>query len=210
MNRVTRLLCILLATCCTLGPAQASHRTIHLVDIGWHVGIVLAVDETLRRAMPELAAFPDADFIEIGWGDADFYPAKAPGVFTALQAALLPTAAVIHLHGFSGSVTDRFARSDVLAFRLSPREFAGLLAHINAGFDRGGGSEGMALGEGLYGASSRFYNAKGKFHLARTCNSWAAEALASAGVDIKPGTIITSGGLMAAARKALAKRPAPP
>lgn len=186
--------------------ARAAERSVILVNIGWHVGIALPIDETLRRAMPELAAFPDADHVEIGWGDRDFYQADDPGPLTTVAAALAPTDAVIHLHGFPGLVRDRFNTSELLEVPLSDEEFAGLFGHIHASFDRGDRAVAEPLGPGLYQGSSSFYKANGKFSLARTCNTWIAEALAAAGLDIEPSGIITASGLMEAARTALVKR----
>ncbi|MDG2284944.1 MAG: DUF2459 domain-containing protein [Alphaproteobacteria bacterium] len=196
-------LCLLAAL-----PVSAAERTVYLVNIGWHVGIAIPVDKTLRRALPEISAFPDADFIEIGWGDEDFYRAEDPGNMTALRAALTPTEAVVHLHGFSNPVADRFPRSEILELKLSDEEFAGLFGHVHASFQRSGdGGSSEALGPGLYGSeSSRFYKGTGKFHLLNTCNTWVAEALAEAGLDVDPEGIVTATSLMQAARTAIADR----
>lgn len=192
-------------------PAPAAARTIYLVNIGWHVGIALAVDDALRRAMPEAAAFPRAAFIEFGWGDRDFYRAENPGNIMALKAALMPTEAVMHLYGFSRPVAEAFSRSEILEITLSDQEFAGLFGHIHASFKRGGdGGKSEIMGPGLYGASSRFYKATGEFHLLRTCNTWIAEALAAAGLEVDPDGIITAGAVMEAARAAVVKKLASP
>jgi uncharacterized protein (TIGR02117 family) len=189
------------------GPTQALARTVYLVNIGWHVGIALPVDSALRRAMPEAAAFPEADFIEIGWGDQDFYRSDDPGNMMALKAALVPTNAVVHLYGFSRSVAERFSRSEIVEITLSDQEFAGLFGHIHASFERAG-PDGTSepVGPGLYGASSIFYKATGEFHLMRTCNTWVAEALAAAGLEINPEGIITADAVMEAARAAVVRR----
>jgi uncharacterized protein (TIGR02117 family) len=206
MHRVILIVLAVLTGLVSPLSARAAERGVVLVNIGWHVGIVLPIDETLRRAMPELAAFPDADHVEIGWGDRDFYQAESPGPLTTLSAALVPTDAVIHLHGFSGPVKDRFSASELLEVPLSDQEFAGLFGHIHASFDRGDGVESKPLGPGLYEGSSWFYKANGEFSLARTCNTWIAEALTAAGLDIEPSGIITASGVMDAAQTALEKR----
>jgi uncharacterized protein (TIGR02117 family) len=209
MRRVAA--CLSVIFCCLWQSclAQAAERTIWLVNIGWHVGIALPIDPAVRRAIPELAAFPEADFVEIGWGDREFYRAENPGPAAAMKAALLPTPAVLHLYAFAGAVGARFSTSEIIGIALPDSEFTGLLQHISASFDRSAAGDGGELGTGLYGASSRFIHATGTFHLARTCNTWTAEALAAAGLDIEPGAIVTAGSLMAAAREALARRRIP-
>jgi uncharacterized protein (TIGR02117 family) len=207
MNRALQLLLSILIVVLASVPAPAAERTVYLVNVGWHVGIALPVDNTLRRAMPEVAAFPGARFIEIGWGDRAFYQAENPGGLMALKAALTSTDAVIHLHGFTRPVAERFSRSEVLALTLSDREFAALFGYIHASFERAGADgASVMMGPGLYGGASQFYKATGEFHLMRTCNTWVAEAMAAAGLDLEPDGIITAGGVMDAARAAVIHR----
>jgi uncharacterized protein (TIGR02117 family) len=208
MHRAGLLFFSFVLCLCATTPGWTANRSVYLVSIGWHVGIAVPVDAALRRAMPEVARFPDATFVEIGWGDSAFYRAEDPGPFMAMKAALLPTNAVVHLHGFSRPVAEQFPRSEVLEVMLSDEEFAALFGHIHATFQRGGdGGASEPLGPGLYGASSQFYKATGEFHMMRTCNTWAAEILAAAGLDLDPKGIITASGLMEAARAAIEKRP---
>lgn len=207
MRFAQQLFLILTITLCAIAPAHAGERTVYLVNVGWHVGIAIPVDGTLRRALPEAAAFPDAAFLEIGWGDETFYRAKEPSTFMALKAPLSPTPAVVHLYALDRPVKAAFERSEVLAFTLDDSRFAALFGYIHASFQRDVAGHGQPTGPGIYGASSsRFYKATGEFHLLRTCNTWVAEALAAAGLDIDPDGIITADGLMAEARTALARR----
>jgi uncharacterized protein (TIGR02117 family) len=208
MHRASLLFFSFVLCLCATAPGWAAQRSVYLVNIGWHAGIVVPVDAALRRAMPEVARFPNVTFIAIGWGDSEFYQAKDPGPFIAMKAALFPTNAVVHLNGFSRPVAEEFARLEVLEFMLSDEEFAALFGHIHATFQRGGDNGASEpLGQGLFGASSQFYKATGEFHMMRTCNTWAAEALATAGLDLDPKSIITASGLMQAARAAIEKRP---
>ena len=57
----------------------AESKIIYLVNTGWHVGIVVPVDATLKRNLPETKHFSDSNFLEIGWGDARFYKSKNSG-----------------------------------------------------------------------------------------------------------------------------------
>ena len=53
------------------------------------------------------------------------------------------------------------------------------------------------VGIGLHGEKvSRFYLSNGEFHLFNTCNTWIAEALQSAKLDISSRGIITADNLM--------------
>ena len=49
--------------------------------------------------VPEIVDVSQAKFVEFGWGDAKFYPAKEHTVDMTLAAALIPTEAVMHVVG---------------------------------------------------------------------------------------------------------------
>ncbi len=68
-------------------------------------------------------------------------------------------------------------------FRSTTRTSAVFVDFIDASFERAGAARAAATGPGLY-ATSRFYPAKGRFHLFNTCNTWTARALAAAGFDV--------------------------
>ena len=187
--------------------AAAAAHTVHLVNIGWHVGIVLPVDAALRRNLPEVAGFPGAAFLEIGWGDETFYRAKETSAAMALEAAFSPGPAVVHVFGFSQPVAFTFPDADILTLSIEEPGYIRLLRHIHKSFGRNGDGSGRTMGPGLHGAeTSRFYAGTGRFHLFNTCNTWTAEAIAAAGLAIEPQGIITAGGLMNAAREALGAR----
>ena len=46
----------------SINSTSASQRKIHLVNIGWHVGIIVPVDNILKRNLPETFDFSDPDF----------------------------------------------------------------------------------------------------------------------------------------------------
>ena len=64
----------------------------------------LRTAELTTRALPELRDFPQAEYLEISWGDAEYFPAPDAGVFGALKAAFWSSGSVIHMVGFSGSI----------------------------------------------------------------------------------------------------------
>lgn len=200
------LLTAMLSSVASGGPAwAAAERVAYLINIGWHVGIALPVDAALRRNLPEVAGFPGAKFLEFGWGDETFYRAKNPTTAMAIDAALSPGPAVIHVYGFSQTIEATFPGAEIIAVPIDGAGFTGLLRHLHKSFARNGDGSARMVGPGLYGGQvSRFYAATGRFHLLRTCNTWAAETLAAAGLAIEPGGIITAGGLLGAVREALA------
>lgn len=179
--------------------APAHTRTIHLVSHGWHTGIVVRLADLAPDAWPESAALPRAEYIEVGWGDREYYQAASPGTWQALKAAFVPGPSVLHLVGFRLPVEQYFPASEVIVLPVSEAGLARLVAHIRNHYARDASGNPIQLGVGLYGESS-FYESVEDFHLFNNCNTWTARALRIAGIPV--GSHLTARDLMDDARQA--------
>ncbi len=193
---------LLLIVWMAAAPASAGTRTVLAVNIGWHVGLAFAVEDLDPAAFPEIVDFPNARWIEVGWGDAKFYQDPDPDLATILAAALVPTPAVMHLVAMPAHPQQYLPAAEVMPVPLDSAAIERLIGYVSDSMDRGGGPRAEAIGPGLYPVS-RFYPALGEFHLGRTCNTWVAEALAAAGLAIDPAGVSQAGTLMARIRAAL-------
>lgn len=200
------LLCMLLGACAAPEknsvPAEddAASKPVYLVSHGWHTGIVVRRMDLPAEVWPESADFPDAEYLEVGWGDRDFYPAAEFGWGIAFKAVFWPRLGVLHMAGFSGPVADFFPHSEVVEMKLSRRGFERLSGFVHDCFDRNGAVRATRMGPGLYGQSA-FYPAREKFHLFNTCNVWTARPLRTAGLPVTPFYAMTADGLMSQARQ---------
>ncbi len=183
-------LALLLSTCAppALAPPPiqiylGTKNVIFVTSNGWHSGIIVAKADLPPNRIPETADFREARFIEFGWGDADFYPAKQVTLGMTLRAAFVPTPAVVHVVGRRAEPARSFPKAEVVSLPIDDKNFGRLVDFIDASFERAGAARAAATGPGLY-ATSRFYPAKGSFHLFNTCNTWTARALAVAGFDV--------------------------
>jgi uncharacterized protein (TIGR02117 family) len=208
MNPFAALLIgLLLCSSCTGGAKAPSFSaedeplaSIYLINHGKHAGIVVRKADIPSGLWPESSDFPDADYLELGWGDWDYYQTDDPGLWLALKAAFWSTASVLHVVGVKGSVADRFAGYEVIRLELAPDNFARLVAYIHQSFARNGEAKARPIGPG-YGLGSRFYPARGEFHLYNTCNGWVARALEAAGYSMGVFRPVTADQLMAKARQ---------
>lgn len=186
--RLSLLICFLLAACgggpdaptVTEAGLAAEPATVFVASNGWHSSIVLPRAAIPAGRIPEVADFPGASFLEFGWGDAEYFPDPEPGIGETLRAGLLPTPAVMHVVPLHVEPVVAYPQAEIVAFDLDGRQVGRLVAFIGAGFDRSGDRQPEP---GLF-PSSRFYPAKGRFHLSNTCNSWTARALAFAGLAV--------------------------
>ena len=197
-----------LATCETAPPLSRDDgprtRPIQVASNGWHTAIVVPAPALAATGLlPETADFPDAAFLEFGWGDRVYYPAKEKTLGMTLAAALTPTPAVMHMAGLAAAPKDPGTGREVVPVALTEAGFLNLVEALAAGFERPGGGRAEAISRGLY-VDSRFYNAAGDFHLFNTCNTWTARMLRAGGVALSPSGIVTADGLTARLRAALA------
>src|SRR5262249_24242822 len=169
--------------------------SVYVVSHGWHVGLVLR-----RQDLPAstvLARYAPGPFryLALGWGDRDFYPAKARTLVLALRAAFRSGWAVLQVVGFDDAVTATFPRAKIVHVDVSSDGFASLARHIDATFalDPDGRPSIVALAE--YGVGV-FYRARGRYGLLDNSNTWVARGLKLAGCPIDVDAAVTAGAVL--------------
>ena len=171
--------------------AGKNAKTIFVVHNNWHAALVVRRADLTEGLVPEQDHFPEAEYLEIGWGDRDYFPATEESVGLALRAAFWSRGSVLHVVGLRGAVRDYVTDGEIIELALSPKAFRRLSEFISASFSRANPSIPAQSQPGLV-SYSRFYPASGRFSILRTCNTWIAEALKSAGLDISPRYVITA------------------
>jgi len=187
-----------------LPPADNGPRThtVRVVSDGWHAAIVIPRPELVATGLlPEADDFPDAAFLEFGWGDRVYYPAKKKTLGMALNAALTATPAVMHMAGLARAPELTYADFEVVPMALTEGEFRYLVGAIAGDFKRPDGGRAEPISRGLY-RDSNFYDARGMFHLFNTCNTWTARMLRAGGVNLSPSGVFTADELVARLRAA--------
>ena len=197
------------------GAERGAGVRVAVLDHGWHTGIVLGQVELLAAAVrigrenPDLAErlrwltarFPRAAWLEVGWGDADFYRVT-PAIgdvdpWLGLRALLWPSPSVMQAVPGMGAVRAAFPRSGLIELELSEAGFDRLAAGLAATVPPAGPRP--SRGPSLYGGGA-FYPATLDYHLFRTCNHWVSALLRAAGVPSSALLSTFSDGLMAELR----------
>jgi uncharacterized protein (TIGR02117 family) len=181
------------------GLSPQTQRTIQTVRVfvvvhRWHSGVVLPRAALAPAIVPEVVDFPDADYLEFGWGDREYYEGKR-GAWVVLKAALWPRPGALHVASCSGSVVTCFPYSRIISLDLPDSALRRLSERLGGSFSRDGRPKAAPLGPGLYG-ESRFYPSRDKFYVLRTCNVWTAGLLRAAGYPIRPASSLTVNALM--------------
>ncbi|PSQ97643.1 MAG: DUF2459 domain-containing protein [Bacteroidetes bacterium SW_9_63_38] len=160
-----------------------STSAIYVVRHGWHAGIAVRRADLPDDGWPVLEAFPDATYLEVGWGEARYYPGRTRGVWGALRAGAWPTGSVLHVVPITGAVPASFPHNTIIRVPISDTERAALTEYIAASFDPD--ADTLDAAPGLY-SDSRFYRSGLPYHVFNNCNHWAAGALEAAGCDTAP------------------------
>lgn len=175
-----------------LFPADPEKRNIevHVVSHGWHVGIVLPVNEHLKDVMPSsLHVINKESFAEFGWGDRDYYMDDSPGIWTTIKGGLLPSSSVLHVAGFSNEPEEQFFQHERVTIRLTEEGYRALLLRAEGYFSKDSQGEVIELGNGLY-ADSRFYESPKWYYVPKTSSKWVAQLLKEAGLPVNTFTAV--------------------
>lgn len=166
---------------------------IYIAKIEWHVGIILQVDELSLSKIETLEEFNAFNFVDIGWGDADFYQSPERfDLYLATKAILLPTPSVVRIHGYNKSVEDILTYRDyAFEAELDSSQFNLLSNFINTSFKKDSLNKNMISSE-RYSGVIKFYHSPHKYYFANTCNTWVAEALEHSGYKINSSKVITA------------------
>ena len=174
---------------------SASGRVVYLVSHGWHAGLVLGRDELAEAGQPEHEPLGTFRYLEFGWGDGDYYPARRGTVPLALRAAFCSRWSLIQVVGFDGGVAQTFPHSKILEISLSPRSYAALARYVYGTFVLDDEGRPIVVAPAQYGSGS-FYLARGRYRLRDNSNNWVARGLALAGCPIDVEASVTAGGLL--------------
>lgn len=177
----------------TYREAAGDGVTIYLIAAGWHTEIALAVDvipDPLRAVVPD---FPGARYLSFGWGERNYYMARAPTVGDAMNA-LLPGPAVLLVTPLPLPPRDSRSAAQVFGLRVSPAGLDRLSGYLWTAFERSADGTTHRLAAGP-GPGSVFYAATGTYSSSFTCNTWTAEALRVGGVPVTSTGVVFAGQL---------------
>jgi len=199
------VLAFLVAGCAPIVPLAASSppgsgHHIWLVGHGWHVGLAVERGQMPASRWPESRAFSEFTYVEIGWGDADFYPAASVSIGLALRAAFRSRGSVLFVAAFDAPVDRFFADSEIIEITLSVEGLEALAAFIHDAYAHDPTGRPIVLAPIPYGRGW-FYQASGRYGLLDNSNTWTARALQAAGCPIDPARTATAGMLLAEARR---------
>lgn len=160
--------------------------TVYIAQQGWHTAIILRVPDVPPEIWPEIRNYSPYQWVDVSWGDREYFTAPKGTILLALKAALLPGESVLLVLRFNEQPEDVYGEKATLAgIRMDKESFYNLCRFISSAFQRNNGELMPANPNG-------FFLAERKYHLFRTCNTWVALALREAGFKVNTFPIITA------------------
>jgi uncharacterized protein (TIGR02117 family) len=116
-------------------------------------------------------------YIAMGWGDKGFY-LETPQwsdlkISTACKAAFGLSTTAIHATYYSNMMQSEHCKQ----IRISKDQYKRLVDYVSASFTTKNNQYCLIPTNANYGNTDAFYEAKGSYSLATTCNTWANNAL---------------------------------
>jgi hypothetical protein len=189
-------------------PTESDDATIvYVARRGWHIDIGLAAAD-LRPPLDSIAKdLPEARYVFFGFADKHYLLAKnhSPPV---LLAALWPGAGIMLVTGLANSPEEGFGATHVIHLTLSPEHARALRAFLWNSFETQGETL-SAYREGPY-EGSLYYLATARYSAFHTCNTWAAQALHTAGLGVGSKGVVFAGQLWSQVLKVERTQARPP
>jgi uncharacterized protein (TIGR02117 family) len=207
-------LCSILAGCATREPDRIAVDTpplgVHSIFVlghGYHTGLAVRAREVPEAAWPARRDFPDADYLEIGWGEREYYPRENPGVSLGLRALFTPSLSAVHVVAITGPLTRFFPDSEIIELHVSQAGFERMIEFVRETHQLDAYGHAVVISSGLH-EKGRFYASPRTFHAFENCNVWVTRALQAAGLPVHPKGAITAGMLLRQVRRLSVAAPA--
>ena len=166
--------------------------SVYVVKNNLHTGIVFPAESAVTTYIPAAENFINHKYIDIGWGDEDFYQDPDPDYLLGAKAILVPTNSVVRIEGLNSTINKIVKWSDFsIRFDLNDEQFKNLCEFVNGSFLKNS-DKNLIITSQKNNNRIIFYKSRLKYHLFNTCNTWIAEAFESCGFDISSSNVITA------------------
>ncbi len=169
-------------------PLEEGGVPIYIADYGFHTAVYLQVSAFASNSDPKAQTiakrYADAQMLEIGWGDREFY--MVMGGFenfelsTGIKAFFMPTPSVMQIVPIYDEVPVYLGDIDWLKLELSENSLDAIIKQLMTGMKNSD-----SIAPSRYG-SGHFYDGNGKYTFINTCNHFMSRALRAGGIASSP------------------------
>lgn len=164
---------------------------VYFIKQSWHTAIVLNISDIDSEIFREYNTFKQYGMIDIGWGDEEFYQYPGFDSGLAFKALFYATPSALRVEGISLTRDEYFDLSEVVIELVITREqLLSICDFINRSFLLDNNNQSIILSEKA-GGKIIFYKSIESYHLFNTCNTWLANCLNHAEIQIEDNIILT-------------------
>lgn len=162
---------------------QEDAHTIYVSSLSWHTGIVVPAESFPDSLWRKGHNYADAHYLEIGWGDADFFTDEGFNLWYALKAAFWPTPTAIQIRPIYRNVENFYSNTDVAKIEISDEQMQRLTSYLVEELEL---DENGKIIPAKENSGKNFYKGSSSYYFPKNSNVWAARALKEAGFSISP------------------------
>lgn len=167
-------------------PAEEQQHSIYVASISWHTGILLPAHSLPDSIWSEGHRYAPEEYLEIGWGDRDYFQHKGGfHLWYAIKAMLWPTPSALHLNPVPSDIENYYRNSRVVEIKVNNTQLQELSRYVLEHFEFNQEGRLIPLEEGFY-PDSQFFAGSSSYHFPKNSNVWIARALKRAGFDVSP------------------------
>jgi hypothetical protein len=178
-----------------LEPPPAHARSIFVVAHRYHSGLAVRARNVPEAAWPARRDFPNADYLEVGWGEREYYATENPTLSIILHAVFVPSLSAIHVVPVSGSLTRYFLDSEIIELEVPQAGFERMVDFIRDTYELDANGEPIIVASGPHDPG-RFYGSWRKLRRSEYRHVWGARAVAAAGLPVHSEEATTVGRLL--------------
>ncbi len=160
--------------------ASSTQSTIYVIRRSWHIDVGFAADELVPPLVAVRAEFPGVNYLSFGFGDRHYLLHKHG---LSMLAALWPGPGLVLATGLRATPEEAFGQNEVVRLSVSGAQLSDLQQFLWRTLSAHDGRV-APLQPGPY-SGSLYYDSSQRYSAVHTCNTWAAEALKSAGLSIR-------------------------
>lgn len=167
---------------------------VYVIQDFWHTGIVFNVKDVNPEIWPEIERYQRFNYVDTGWGDERFYQADGNPVLLGARAMLWPTRSVLQVFAFITRLRSAYGNdSRILRIPVTGQQHDDLTRYVAESYIRD--DAGNVITSTVYGETTYYFRASGKYHLFRTCNTWVAKGFRQSGFDVGTFMVLNANSL---------------
>lgn len=154
---------------------------IYVVSLSWHTGIIVPGYAFPENLWPDGHDMTRYDYLEIGWGDRDYFQSQEFNTWYAIKAAFWPTHSTLHFLPLPGENLVWNYDTKLVELAVSTEQLGNLSEYIISHLKLDNQGQAILLKKGWPYSQSRFFAGSDSYYFPKNSNVWAARALSEAG-----------------------------